>query len=469
MPTINGSFTPNNPLSIFDGESTLGIWQLRLIDAVTPDGGTLNTWGIDYDYEIDAPVLDVTLDVNGNATVNAEDLLYSIAVDCGSYSALAGNPLAPTITFTCADIGTNTVAVEVTNDSGAASTCSAIVNVIGNGGGGGTLTCPGDIIQSNDAGLCGAIVTYTVNSPAGCSGGTLSQTAGLASGSTFPVGTTTNTFEYDDGINPIQTCSFDVTINDTEDPTAICQNITVELDATGNVSITAADINNGSTDNCAVDTVSISTDSFTCAEVGANNVTLTVTDVNGNTSTCVAVVTVEDNLAPVLVCPADQTQQTGAGDVYILPDYWAIGEVTATDNCTDPLPITTQDPAQGTGLPEGVYTITFTAEDEYGNIGTCTFELTVDRIAGIGDQNAGIESIAMYPNPTQGILMIANPKQLLLDDMKIFDLRGRLIKTVDLQNMGLEKSIDVSDMASSTYLILIQGKNGQITKRLVKE
>ena len=75
----------------------------------------------------------------------------------------------------------------------------------------------------------------------------------------------------------------------------------------------------------------------------------------------------------------------------------------------------------------------------------------------------------MYPNPTKGMLMVSNPKQLMLNDMKIFDLRGRLIKTVDLQNMGLEKSIDVSDMASSTYLILIQGKNGQITKRLIKE
>ncbi len=87
---------------------------------------------------------------------------------------------------------------------------------------------------------------------------------------------------------------------------------------------------------------------------------------------------------------------------------------------------------------------------------------------GVGDY-AGIETISMYPNPTNSILMISNPKQILLNDIKIFDLRGRLIKTIDLQNMGLEKSIDVSDMASSTYLILIQGKNGQITKRLIKE
>ena len=38
---------------------------------------------------------------------------------------------------------------------------------------------------------------------------------------------------------------------------------------------------------------------FTCAEVGDNTVTLTVTDNNGNTNTCPAIVTVEDNIAPV--------------------------------------------------------------------------------------------------------------------------------------------------------------------------
>src|SRR5690606_5619464 len=45
------------------------------------------------------------------------------------------------------------------------------------------------------------------------------------------VGTTTNTFEYDDGVNPVQTCSFDVTINDIEDPVITCPaNVVVDND-----------------------------------------------------------------------------------------------------------------------------------------------------------------------------------------------------------------------------------------------
>ena len=86
-----------------------------------------------------------------------------------------------------------------------------------------------------------------------------------------------------------------VTVQDTVSPTVVTQNITVQLDAAGNASITATDIDNGSSDNCSIASSSVDISSFTCAEVGANTVTLTVTDANGNISTGTAIITVEDN------------------------------------------------------------------------------------------------------------------------------------------------------------------------------
>ena len=83
------------------------------------------------------------------------------------------------------------------------------------------------------------------------------QTAGTASGGTFPVGTTTNTFAYTDQGNNTVNCSFNVTVNDNEDPNAICRNRTVNLNASGNGSVTAAQINNGSTDNCSVSSLAV--------------------------------------------------------------------------------------------------------------------------------------------------------------------------------------------------------------------
>ncbi|MDV7397450.1 hypothetical protein RZS08_38970, partial [Arthrospira platensis SPKY1] len=98
------------------------------------------------------------------------------------------------------------------------------------------------------------------------------------------------------------------------------QDITVELDANGEVTITTADVDGGSFDNCtaAADLVlQININEFDCSNVGDNNVTLTVTDEAGNVNTCVATVTVEDNLAPTFTCPDPQTV-SGCDD--LVPD-----------------------------------------------------------------------------------------------------------------------------------------------------
>ncbi|MCG2420611.1 hypothetical protein K8089_16440, partial [Aequorivita sp. F47161] len=103
-------------------------------------------------------------------------------------------------------------------------------------------------------------------------------------------------------------------VNDTEAPVANCAApFTIQLDATGNATITVADIENGSTDNCGIATTTIDKSTFTCADVGPNTITLTVTDVNGNTSTCTTVVTVEDNVPPTITCPGDITVNNDPG------------------------------------------------------------------------------------------------------------------------------------------------------------
>ncbi len=99
------------------------------------------------------------------------------------------------------------------------------------------------------------------------------QTAGLPSGSIFPEGTTTNTFVVTDRAGNAEICSFDVTVTDNEAPTAVCQDVTVTLDASGNGTLTAAAVNNGSTDNCTDAgslTLSLSDDNFDCNDLAMN-------------------------------------------------------------------------------------------------------------------------------------------------------------------------------------------------------
>jgi len=87
-------------------------------------------------------------------------------------------------------------------------------------------------------------------------------------------------------------------IVDNVPPTAVCQNISVTPNVgTGSVTITAVQINNGSSDNAGILSLSVSPDTFTCANVGTPvTVTLTVTDTSGNTASCNATVTVLPNV-----------------------------------------------------------------------------------------------------------------------------------------------------------------------------
>src|SRR5439155_1688943 len=99
-----------------------------------------------------------------------------------------------------------------------------------------------------------------------------------------------------------QSATATVTVVDSVPPVPVCQDLTLQLDATGHGTITPEQINNGSTDACGVASLSLDKTSFDCSNVGTNSVTLTVTDNNGNSSTCSATVTVVDSVAPVTVC-----------------------------------------------------------------------------------------------------------------------------------------------------------------------
>ena len=52
----------------------------------------------------------------------------------------------------------------------------------------------------------------------------------------------------------VSTCTATVTVQDNVPPVAVCQDVTVQLDAAGNGSVTAAQVNNGSSDACGIGT-----------------------------------------------------------------------------------------------------------------------------------------------------------------------------------------------------------------------
>lgn len=108
--------------------------------------------------------------------------------------------------------GTTTITWTATDASGNhSSSCQQTITVVDNEPP--TITCQADIIADFDPAVNGAVVTYTA--PVGtdnCPGANTVRTAGLASGATFPLGTTTNTFTVTDAAGHTASCSFKVTV-----------------------------------------------------------------------------------------------------------------------------------------------------------------------------------------------------------------------------------------------------------------
>ncbi|CAN0507096.1 unnamed protein product, partial [Discosporangium mesarthrocarpum] len=169
-------------------------------------------------------------------------------------------------------------------------------------------------------------------------------------------------------------CTAKVTVVDNSLPQAVCQDITVQLPASGPggalIAITPQQLDGGSTDNCGITTYSIDRPAVVaCADVSMSpiRVSLTVSDASGNSSSCMANVTVEDKVAPTLSCKdfTIQLDASGKGSL-TTSDISTI----AVDNCS--ISTLTASSTNFDCTSVGVNTVTLTATDPSGNISTCT-------------------------------------------------------------------------------------------------
>jgi N-acetylneuraminic acid mutarotase len=85
------------------------------------------------------------------------------------------------------------------------------------------------------------------------------------------------------------------------EPMARCRNITVSANSSCQASISPADVNDGSFDPDAGDTITLSLDNAGPFGLGSHTVTLTATDNHGASSSCTAMLTVVDTTPPVII------------------------------------------------------------------------------------------------------------------------------------------------------------------------
>ena len=272
--------------------------------------------------------------------------------------------------FDCTDVGANTVTLTVTDDNSNVSTCTATITVqdIINP----TAICQ-DLTVQLDASGAATITAAQVDNGSSDNCGIATMTLDNSSFDCTDVGANTVTLTVTDDNSNVSTCTATITVEDNVAPTAICQDLTVQLDANGAATITAAQVDNGSSDNCSVATTTLSKTDFDCTNVGANTVTLTVTDDNSNVSTCTATITVQDNINPTAICQNLTVQLDASGAASITAAQVDNGSF---DNCG--IATMTLDNSSFDCTDVGANTVTLTVTDDNSNVSTCTATITVE-------------------------------------------------------------------------------------------
>ena len=73
---------------------------------------------------------------------------------------------------------------------------------------------------------------------------------------------------------------------------------------------------------------------------------------------------------------------------------------------------------------------------------------------------------SLYPNPNNGQFIINN-EQLIINNVQVYDVYGKLLKTVEAGDNTVE--LDVRELASGMYFVRISTEKGVVTKSFVKK
>ena len=328
------------------------------------------------------------------------------------------------------------------------------------------LSCPDDQTASADTGCMFNIPDYTGLATATDNCAVTSITQDPIAGTMVDTGSLIITLTASDGINTTD-CSFILSVIDTTPPELTCpDDQTASADTGCMFNIPDYTGLATATDNCAVTSITQDPIAGTMVDTGSLIITLTASD-GINTTDCSFILSVIDTTPPELTCPDDQTVDSEGP--YSLPDYFATGQATAIDNCTDSVTDTNQIPNPGALLENGTYIITLTAQDENGLEGECSFTLVVnDLLLETQTNELSLSDLRLYPNPASDKVIISNPGLLELETISVYDLRGRLMIRNNIE--GIESiTIDTSILQSATYMIVIESKYGNIIKRLLIE
>ncbi len=335
-------------------------------------------------------------------------------------------------------------------------------NCRGGGGGSGYIlpTATNTLFAAGTSTANGKVV---ISYSSGTTTFTTSLVSGLASGSSFPVGTTVQTFSVVSSNSASASCSFSVTVLDVTTPTITCpSNAFLICSLTNTPSVNVTGLTPISVlDNCSTSVTFVKSGATTGTgvttanggyNIGVTTVTYTASDPSGNSSTCAFVVTV--GITPSLsfatsnsvICAGQSATLTASGaSTY----SWNTGSTNAA--------IIVSPSVTTTYSVTGINSVT-----------NCAAQGTVAQVVspclGLQDQLNSPSEIQILPNPNNGGFVISNIEG---GTLKVINAIGQLILEQTIQPG--EQAIDLSTQAKGIYTVQLETRQGTITKKMVIE
>ena len=382
----------------------------------------------------------IKLDALGHVTLAPED------VDNGSYDNCSIDFMWLDITeFDCDDLGEHQVTLSVMDVIGNINQCITTVIVT-------EKTKPFAICEETlVAGLDenGIIELLPENVDNGSFDNCTPVTMSLDT-STFDcsdLGLHILTLTVEDSVGNQSQCTTPVTVFDKWKPIAICtESITLEINTSGNATLAVADVNNGSSDNCAIATMSLDTTTFDCDDLGLHIVTLTITDPSENVNTCTAEVIVVDNLPPTALCVADMTFDLGNQEQVTLTAQMV--DAGSTDNCSMNSMSISQTVFTAANM--GPNTVALTVVDQANNVNTCQTTVFIKQSTATTDLSAQNPVVVVAPNPSSGQYQLIFAAGKTPEWMRVYNQAGALVLH------HADSSIDLSQQPDGVYVLWVK-------------
>ncbi len=350
-----------------------------------------------------------------------------------------------------------------------------------------TITCPADVVANAAGnGTDDCTITVDLGSPVtddNCSVATIvAQVNGTEIGPdtyAFGIGATTVTWIVSDGTGNTASCEQAVTVEERLDNlVAMAKDLTVQLDASGQVTISPGQVDDGSTYGCGnTPELGLDRDTFTCDDVGTP-ITVTLTATQGDkTSTTTATVTVEAagncesaTVAFTIEAIANVTLRENTAYTSVIPVLsgnakgtvtWTLGGVDAKafsiDGSTGVVTMIARDfEAPADANADNVYEVSITATDSESNSSETSWTVTVLEDA-LATSSSPMIPTAFTPNGD------GENDTWIIDDLsedatvRIYDRHGTTIFSSDV---GYTRPWDGTSRGSSlpagSYLYAIQ-------------